>query len=509
VTAAEAGREVYDLRFEPSEQSHLAAEHKSEAFVASVTDLLAHADNLIQVRTVEIRQVPLGDVALAHLGALEELEALHIEQSVITDAGLAHLSRLRRLVRLELQDTKLSDAGLGQLARLTGLRSLTLGSTLVTDEGREKLGHSLPECEMTLAPHEIAIRKVRGSLESFGVTADHRDGSGFYVTDVAEDSPAAFGQVHSGAVITRINGEPVLRRSEVIPVSEKLRELQCSLVLDGQDEPLVLASTLAGFEVFPRHPDYDHDRFGTRPSDILLEFRAFVSSFDGPDDDNGDGSPDIRATPEWVASEIKRDSGEVEDLGRLRRSFETDDLLHRMKLAPSARSYGRQGFDRGHLFSPRHARKLGEHAVAGTGYVVNLAPQTPSLNRFTWNTLEKLTLEWLESYGSLWVVAGPVYYRGASIAYLETEDGVPIAVPHAFFKILIREDGDGLHVLPFLFPQQSRQIRNPESLVPYVTSVDVIEALTGLDFFTRLSGREVRKLEREVPAELWPMVRTH
>ena len=37
----------------------------------------------------------------------------------------------------------------------------------------------------------------------------------------------------------------------------------------------------------PARRPYDHDRFGTQPAEHRREFAAFVSSFDGADDDTG------------------------------------------------------------------------------------------------------------------------------------------------------------------------------------------------------------------------------
>ena len=37
--------------------------------------------------------------------------------------------------------------------------------------------------------------------------------------------------------------------------------------------------------------NYDHDRYLTRPVDVVREVRAYVVSFDGPDDDDGNGEP--------------------------------------------------------------------------------------------------------------------------------------------------------------------------------------------------------------------------
>ena len=54
------------------------------------------------------------------------------------------------------------------------------------------------------------------------------------------------------------------------------------------------------------HPGYRHDRFDTQPKDIVRHFRAFTSSFDSDDDDNGDSRGDRWAIPEWVAYELRR-----------------------------------------------------------------------------------------------------------------------------------------------------------------------------------------------------------
>ena len=36
------------------------------------------------------------------------------------------------------------------------------------------------------------------------------------------------------------------------------------------------------------HPDYNHDKFVTVPTDIVKKFRAYITSFDSDDDDNGE-----------------------------------------------------------------------------------------------------------------------------------------------------------------------------------------------------------------------------
>ena len=64
-------------------------------------------------------------------------------------------------------------------------------------------------------------------------------------------------------------------------------------------------------------PSYEHDRFMTRfqnqptltAGNYVRKFRAYISVFDGEDDDNGDGQPDFLGIPHFVAYEVKRFEG--------------------------------------------------------------------------------------------------------------------------------------------------------------------------------------------------------
>jgi len=72
---------------------------------------------------------------------------------------------------------------------------------------------------------------------------------------------------------------------------------------------------------------YIHDRYGTQPLDQHREFTAFVSSFDGADDDDGDGIPDTLGILQWVAYQISRYEGEIES-SRRPSSWATDDMFN-------------------------------------------------------------------------------------------------------------------------------------------------------------------------------------
>lgn len=77
-----------------------------------------------------------------------------------------------------------------------------------------------------------------------------------------------------------------------------------------------------------------------------------------------------------------------------------------------------------------------------------------------------------------------------------------------FFKIVVSEtdETDWPDVLAFLIPQNGNGqfgSSTKSDLTPYLTSVDVIEALTGLNFLTVLDGDIEEQIERVIAVELW------
>ena len=45
---------------------------------------------------------------------------------------------------------------------------------------------------------------------------------------------------------------------------------------------------------------------------LTMPFGAYVSSFGGSDDDDGDGMPDLLAVPQWMSYELKELSPQVD-----------------------------------------------------------------------------------------------------------------------------------------------------------------------------------------------------
>ncbi len=97
--------------------------------------------------------------------------------------------------------------------------------------------------------------------------------------------------------------------------------------------------------------------------------------------------------------------------------------------------------------------------------------------------MEFKTAKWADKYGSVYIIAGPIIFNKTPSKWLGQENEVPVAIPDAFFKIVIREEGNGIKTLAFIYPHEGVGYRCSDcNYEPYLTSIDIIEALTGLDF---------------------------
>ncbi len=89
--------------------------------------------------------------------------------------------------------------------------------------------------------------------------------------------------------------------------------------------------------------------------------------------------------------------------------------------------------------------------------------------------------------------------------WLGQEGEIPGAIPDAFFQIVVRELDGYIRALAFIYPQEGIAYKRKGGYdhTPYLTSVDIIEALTGLDFFPVLSDEMEAEIERVVQIRLW------
>ena len=161
--------------------------------------------------------------------------------------------------------------------------------------------------------------------------------------------------------------------------------------------------------------------------------------------------------------------------------------------------YTNSGYDRGHMApNATIAGWYGEAAQLETFLMSNVCPQTPRLNRTggAWETLERLVRQWADVYEEVWVITGPIFDKD-----IETLDS-GVEIPDAFFKIVIDEVDGRPRALSFVIPQDPGM--NP-SLEIYLASVNMVELITGFDFFWALENGPEATMEAITPTEIWPV----
>ena len=245
---------------------------------------------------------------------------------------------------------------------------------------------------------------------------------------------------------------------------------------------------------------YEHDRWITLPRDIQLDFAAYTVSFDSEDDNNEDGSLDIWGIPEWVSFEIKELITDHPLASRPK--WMTDTNLYDMGIAPDDKSYSVPGtnslrevktdyrFVRGHMCPKDTAERISRDAAYNTHILVNAVPQLQWQNNGIWKNIEQLSTEWADKYKRIWVICGPVFFGKTPAVWLGQNDEMRVAVPDALFKIIIREDDiDPVKTISFLIPNIVP--KENKNLSYFITTIDRIEEITGLDFLTVLDDAQV------------------
>ena len=206
---------------------------------------------------------------------------------------------------------------------------------------------------------------------------------------------------------------------------------------------------------------------------------------------------DAKRIPAWVTFHLT----DVNLSGETERSddFRTDPNLPKEARAELT-DYLNSGYDRGHM-APAAAFKRSEAAMSQTFLLSNMAPQTASLNRDLWRLLEEDVRELASAVGSIWVFTGSLFLdeNGSHIEPATFIGTNQVAVPTHFYKVMFAaNDGADFEMFAFVAANQTEALEGAPA--EYLVSVDLVEALSGLDFFTALADSVEAVLEAEIGA---------
>ena len=123
-----------------------------------------------------------------------------------------------------------------------------------------------------------------------------------------------------------------------------------------------------------------------------------------------------------------------------------------------------------------------------------MSPQHPSFNRGVWKRLESKVRSWCMESDSLFIITGPVVNTNFDVIGQNR-----VAVPGAYYKVIIRFKQNKKEGIAFLLPNTSSK----ESLESYVYCIDSLEQLVGIDFFHHQNEEFQRNIESSMDIAMW------
>ena len=150
-------------------------------------------------------------------------------------------------------------------------------------------------------------------------------------------------------------------------------------------------------------------------------------------------------------------------------------------------------FDKGHQAPHKHLA-YSSQTILEASYFTNITPQHKDLNGSLWVRLDKFTVRLANSYDSVYITTGCIFNED----FGRTKRN--IAIPDAYFKAILIQYENEFKAIGFIIPNKKPK---KTCLCSYAVTIDSLENLTGLDFFSQLDLTIQNKIESEIDSKLW------
>lgn len=158
-----------------------------------------------------------------------------------------------------------------------------------------------------------------------------------------------------------------------------------------------------------------------------------------------------RRSANWVAWKV--DASNLGSANRTNKFEQDQDLQQYLNQIPNVapavtpEDYRGSCFDRGHQ-APSADRTNSTENNQSTFVMSNMLPQTPYLNRYLWEQLERYTRQLVAEGKTVYVITGPVYDQ--DFGAIGPKNDIP--VPSKLFKIVIVKEGQQRRAFAVLMP---------------------------------------------------------
>ncbi len=160
--------------------------------------------------------------------------------------------------------------------------------------------------------------------------------------------------------------------------------------------------------------------------------------------------------------------------------------------------YRKSGYTRGHM-APAADMKWSAEAMRASNYLTNICPQAAAMNSGGWSTLEENCRAWARRDSAIIIVAGPVLTDRMPLHIGKSR----VVVPERFFKVVLAPYADPPRGIGFLMPNGKVQ----GGVQSHAVSIDEVEAVTGMDFFSALPDSIEQIVERQNSYPRWQTLR--
>ena len=139
--------------------------------------------------------------------------------------------------------------------------------------------------------------------------------------------------------------------------------------------------------------------------------------------------------------------------------------------------------------------KWSAEAMRASNYLTNICPQAASMNSGAWSTLEETGRAGARRDSAIVIIAGPVLTDRMPLHIGKNR----VAVPERFFKVVLA---------PYVNPPRGIGFVMPNSKVrggvhTHAMSIDEVEEITGMDFFSALPDDIETAVEKENSYPKW------
>lgn len=194
--------------------------------------------------------------------------------------------------------------------------------------------------------------------------------------------------------------------------------------------------------------------------------------------------------PYWVAYELK--DTELEGDAVRSGSFLPDPSpeLFGLTLAQH-KDYTNSGWVRGHMV-PAGDLKYSQKAMDESFYTTNVCPMNKNFNEGDWKRLEEKIRSWAKKYHSVYVITGPLILNDNN-GYVGNSE---IAVPNAFWKAILVNDGEQFYSIAFLMYNEPSK---KKKLKEYAITVSELESFIDRKLFYALDKRIAKSIKGTLP----------